>query len=92
MSTYQLVKATDKRDGKVMLWLLSFTRGKTLKNEKSYVMIHRVAQFHAKTAPSRIKHLTAAAPDGISWGPGETWAIHAEKNTAESIDTWEMPS
>ncbi|MGL5904214.1 MAG: hypothetical protein ACRCZO_16145 [Cetobacterium sp.] len=51
---YALYEAVDNRDGKPMLWLHDTVN-------------HRVALFFVKTAPSRIKQRTAAAPEGITW-------------------------
>lgn len=51
---YMLYEAVDTRDNKPMLWLID-------------VKADRVALFHTKTAVSRIKHRTAAAPESIVW-------------------------
>ena len=57
---YRLYHATDKRDGRPMLWLHCTRTAK-------------VAQFHPKTAVSRIKRLTAVAPGGSPGRQRATW-------------------
>ena len=76
---YALYEAVDTRDNKPMLWLHDYTK-------------NRVALFHVKTAPSRIKHLTAVAPEGITWEPDTTMVVHAKMGEAVHIDSWEFSS
>ena len=71
--TYKLYSATDKRDGSPMLWLHCTRTAK-------------VAQFHPKTAVSRIKRLTAVAPGGLTWSPEGDLAKHA--TNVELIESW----
>lgn len=70
---YRLYHATDKRDGRPMLWLHCTRTSK-------------VAQFHPKTAVSRIKRLTAVAPGGLTWSPEGDLAKHA--TAVELIESW----
>lgn len=74
---YALYEVVDNRDGKPMLWL----------HDRSN---HRVALFFVKTAPSRIKRRTAAAPEGITWEPDTTMIVHAKMGEAVHIDSWEF--
>lgn len=71
--TYKLYSATDTRDSKPMLWLHDTRTAK-------------VAQFHAKTAVSRIKRLTAVGPCAITWSPEGDLAKHA--TNVELIESW----
>lgn len=71
---YALYEAIDTRDNKPMLWL----------HDRSN---HRVALFFVKTAPSRIKQRTAAAPEGITWDPAEM-ILHM--GAGKLIDSWEF--
>ena len=72
---YALYEAVDTRDNKPMLWL----------HDRSN---HRVALFFVKTAPSRIKQRTAAAPEGITWYSEYEWEYKADKSTAQLIAEW----
>lgn len=74
---YALYEAVDNRDGKLTLWLHDTVN-------------HRVAVFFSKTAPSRIKQRTAAAPEGIVWEPDTTMVVHAKMGEAKHIDSWEF--
>lgn len=74
---YALYEATDTRDNKPMLWLHDIPGG-------------RLALFHIKTAPSRIKQRTAAAPEGITWEPVEGFFKHADAKAAKLLDKWEF--
>ena len=74
---YALYEAVDTRDNKPMLWL----------HDRSN---HRVALFFVKTAPSRIKQRTAAAPEGIVWETTEAWYLHAALGGARLVDSWEF--
>lgn len=76
---YALYEAVDNRDGKPMLWLHDTVN-------------HRVAVFFIKTAPSRIKQRTAAAPEGIVWEPETTMLVHARLGGAKHLDAWEFQS
>ena len=76
---YALYEAVDTRDNKPMLWL----------HDRSN---HRVALFFVKTAPSRIKQRTAAAPEGITWYSEYEWDYKADKDTVKLIDEWEFSS
>lgn len=76
---YALYEAVDTRDNKPMLWLHDIIGG-------------RVALFHIKTAPSRIKQHTAAAPEGIYWYSNYEWDYKADQDTAKLIDSWEFSS
>lgn len=76
---YALYEAVDNRDGKPMLWLHDTVN-------------HRVAVFFIKTAPSRIKQRTAAAPEGVVWEPETTMLVHADGNTEKLIDSWSFQS
>lgn len=76
---YSLYEAIDNRDGKPMLWLHDTAN-------------HRVAVLHIKTAPSRVKHCTATAPEWFVWEDRYTWLKHADGNTERLIDTWEFKS
>lgn len=71
--TYKLYTATDTRDGRPMLWLHCASTAK-------------VAQFHPKTAVSRIKRLTAVAPGGLTWSPEGDLAKHA--TNVQLIESW----
>lgn len=71
--TYKLYAATDMRDGRPMLWLHCTRTAK-------------VAQFHPKTAVTRIKRLTAVAPGGLTWSPEGDLAKHA--TNVELIESW----
>lgn len=71
--TYKLYTATDTRDGWPMLWLHCTRTAK-------------VAQFHPKTAVSRIKRLTAVAPGGLTWSPEGDLAKHA--TNVQLIESW----
>lgn len=74
---YSLYEAVDTRDNKPMLWLHD-------------IIGRRVALFHIKTAPSRIKQRTAAAPEGITWDPVETFFAKADVKAAKLLDKWEF--
>lgn len=76
---YALYEAVDTRDNTPLLWL----------HDRSN---HRVALFHTKTAPSRIKYYTAASPEWITWEPDTTMVVHAKMGGAKHIDSWEFPS
>ncbi|EDZ3278246.1 hypothetical protein GV373_21935 [Salmonella enterica] len=76
---YALYEAVDNRDGKPMLWLHDTAN-------------HRVAVFFIKTAPSRIKQRTAAAPEGIVWEPETTMLAHARLGEGKHLDAWEFQS
>lgn len=76
---YSLYSAVDTRDDKPVLWLHDYAK-------------NRVALFHVKTAPSRIKHLTAVAPEGITWEHRNTWLTHASVAGAAHLGDWEMNS
>lgn len=76
---YSLYEAVDTRDNKPMLWL----------HDRSN---HRVALFFVKTAPSRIKQRTAAAPESITWEPDDAFFQYATISTGKLIDSWEMNS
>lgn len=71
--TYKLYNATDTRDSRPMLWLHCTRTAK-------------VAQFHTKTAVTRIKRLTAVAPGGLTWSPEGDLAKHA--TNVELIESW----
>lgn len=70
---YKLYSATDTRDSRQMLWLHCTRTAK-------------VAQFHPKTAVTRIKRLTAVAPGGLTWSPEGDLAKHA--TNVEMIESW----
>lgn len=74
---YSLYEAVDTRDNKPMLWLHDRSK-------------HRVALFFVKTAPSRIKQRTAAAPEGIIWEHRNKWIDHAMVAKAKLIAEWEF--
>lgn len=74
---YALYEAVDTRDNKPMLWLHDIIGG-------------RVALFHIKTAPSRIKQRTAAAPEGITWDQVRTFCNKADVEGAKLLDKWEF--
>lgn len=76
---YSLYEAVDNRDHKPMLWL----------HDRSN---HRVALFFVKTAPSRIKQRTAAAPEGITWEPDLVLTAYASMGEATHIDSWSFQS
>lgn len=76
---YALYEAVDNRDGKPMLWLHDTVN-------------HRVAVFFIKTAPSRIKQRTAAAPEDIFWEPETSMRVHARLGDAKHLDAWEFQS
>lgn len=76
---YALYEAVDTRDNKPMLWL----------HDRSN---HRVALFFVKTAPSRIKQRTAAAPEGITWEPERTMLNYASFGSSKMVDSWEFSS
>ena len=76
---YALYEAVDNRDGKPMLWLHDTAN-------------HRVAVFYIKTAPSRVKQRTAAAPEGIVWEPENVLSFAVEDNNRKLIDEWEFAS
>lgn len=76
---YALYDAVDTRDNKPMLWL----------HDRSN---NRVALFFVKTAPSRIKQRTAAAPEGITWEPDTTMNYFDGKRGVKMIDSWEFSS
>lgn len=76
---YSLYAAIDTRDNKPMLWL----------HDRSN---HRVALFFVKTAPSRIKQRTAAAPEGITWEPDIVLTYYAKMGEAVHVDSWEFSS
>lgn len=71
--TYKLYSATDTRDARPMLWLHCTHTSK-------------VAQFHPKTAVTRIKRLTAVAPGWLTWSPEGDLAKHA--TNVELIESW----
>lgn len=79
MTQYILYAAVDTRDEKPMLWLHDVSN-------------KRVALFFHKTAPSRVKQRTAAAPEGITWEPDTTMATHAKMGEAKHIGSWDMNS
>jgi hypothetical protein len=70
---YKLYTAKDTRDGRDMLWL-------------HCTKTARVAQFHPKTAVSRIKRLTAVAPGGITWSPEGDLLKHG--TDVQLIESW----
>lgn len=72
---FELYTATDKRDNTPAYWLLD------LEND-------RVAQYHIKTAPTRVKH-QSLSPDSIVWGYNGEWSAHADIPTAKLIDSWD---
>lgn len=74
---YELYHATDTRDNQPMLWLLDSQNA-------------RVALFCTRTAPSRIKHRTAAAPEGIVWEPLNSIDRHTV-GVLDMVAEWEMP-
>lgn len=74
---YALYEAVDTRDNKPMLWL----------HDRSN---HRVALFFVKTAPSRIKQRTAAAPEGITWEPEQAMLNYASFGSSKLVDSWEF--
>lgn len=76
---YSLFEAVDQRGDKTMLWLHDPAN-------------NRVALFCKKTAPSRVKRLTAVAPDGITWEHRNKWIDHAVIAKAKLIDSWEFSS
>lgn len=76
---YALYEAVDTRDNKPMLWLHDHSN-------------HRVALFFVKTAPSRIKQRTAAAPESITWEPDLVLTAYAKMGEAAHIDSWEFSS
>lgn len=76
---YSLYSAVDTRDDKPVLWLHDYAK-------------NRVALFHVKTEPSHIKHLTAVAPEGITWYSEYEWNYKADKSTAKLIDSWGFSS
>lgn len=76
---YALYEAVDTRDNKLMLWL----------HDRSN---QRVALFFVKTAPSRIKQRTAAAPEGITWEPDLVLTAYAKMGEANHIDSWGFSS
>lgn len=76
---YALYEAVDTRDNKPMLWL----------HDRSN---HRVALFFVKTAPSRIKQRTAAAPEGITWEPDSIFFNHAAIGDSVEPIIWEFQS
>ncbi|EBH8405777.1 hypothetical protein CVB26_21090 [Salmonella enterica subsp. enterica serovar Cerro] len=80
---YALYEAVDNRDGKPMLWL---------ERQNSPGSERDVALFHPKTAPSRIKQRTAAAPEGIVWDESGMWGAHLNTETVKIIDEWEFQS
>lgn len=71
--TYKLYSAKDTRDGRTMLWL-------------HCTKTARVAQFHTKTAVTRIKRLTTIAPGNLTWSSEGDLAKHA--TNVELIDSW----
>lgn len=72
---FTLYTATDKRDNTLAYWLLDSEND-------------RVAQYHIKTSPSRIKR-NSLSPENIAWTHGVIWDTHADKSTAKLIDSWE---
>lgn len=76
---YALYEAVDTRDGKPMLWLHDLVN-------------HRVALFFIKTAPSRVKHCTATAPEWFVWEPETSMLVHARLGDAKHIDSWSFQS
>lgn len=74
---YELYHATDTRDNQPMLWLLDSQNA-------------RVALFCTRTAPSRIKHRTAAAPEGIFW-ERDNVLDHAANGALDLVAEWELP-
>ncbi len=77
---YALYEAVDDRDGKPMLWLHDTAN-------------HRVAVFFIKTAPSRIKQRTAAAPEGIVWEPDSVLNAYAHPGwSGNLVDRWGFES
>lgn len=71
--TYKLYTATDMCDGKPMLWL-------------HCIRTSKVAQFHIKTAITRIKRLTTIAPGNLTWSPEGDLAKHA--TNVVLIESW----
>lgn len=71
--TYELYRATDMRDSRLMLWL-------------HCPQTSKVAQFHIKTAVTRIKRLTTVAPGGLNWSPEGDLLKHA--TNVELIESW----
>lgn len=74
---FELYSAVDTRDNTLTYWL------KDLDNDL-------VAQYHHKTAPSRIKRGSLRHAI-IVWASGDAWARYADQSTAKLIDTWEWP-
>lgn len=72
---FELYTATDKRDNTQAYWLLDSEND-------------RVAQYHIKTSPSRIKR-NSLSPENLVWGYNGEWSEHADKSTAKLIDSWE---
>ena len=72
---YVLYEAINNREDKPMLWLHDTDN-------------RRVAVFFIKTAPSRIKHQLAVAPEDIIWEPEKSMLIHARLGDAKYIDSW----
>ena len=70
---YKLYAAKDTRDERHMLWL-------------HCTKTARVAQFHTKTAVTRIKRLTTIAPGNLTWSPEGDLAKHA--TNVELIESW----
>lgn len=71
--TYKLYRAKDKRDDSTMLWLHDTRTAK-------------VAQFHTKTAVTRIKRLTAVGPRAITWSPEGDLLKHG--TDVQLIESW----
>ncbi len=74
---YTLYSGVDTRDNKPALWLCEAGGA------------WRVAMFDHKTSPSRIKRRTAAAPEGITWGPRHVLAAFCQN--PDVVARWEMP-
>lgn len=72
---FELYSAVDTRDNTLTYWL------KDLDTD-------RVAQYHLKNAPSRIKR-RSLSPRNIVWDYSDSWVNHADQSTAKLIDTWE---
>lgn len=73
---YELYHATDTRDNQPMLWLLDSQNA-------------RVALFCTRTAPSRIKHRTATAPEGIVWERGNSLDQYTA-GVPDKVAEWEF--
>jgi len=72
---FELYSAVDTRDNTLTYWL------KDLGNDL-------VAQYHHKTAPSRIKR-NSLSPNSIVWEYGINFDLFADAHNI--IDSWEWP-